>query len=464
MLAGLGYVGALVLLATSSSGDLGMALFMSAILLVISLPAINRLAAEDGLPGIKTLFVAALVLKLGGAFIRFGVAFQLYGGTADAERYHEAGKLLADQFRSFNFDLGPDSLIGTRFTEVLTGVVYSITGASRIAGFLVFAWLGYWGLVWFYRAFRIAIPEGQHRLYAYLVLFLPSLIFWPSSIGKEAWMVSTLGLVAYGAARYFTQQRGGIIRMALGLWGAAMVRPHVVVLLLAGLAVAVVFGPQRPGRNRRRSKDAFSPLVRIAVVAGIGVAFVLAMGSSAENFEVGEKRRAESLTDVRSYAEQQSEKGGSEFDAQPIRSPIDFPMGLVSVLFRPFPFEASNGQMLLSAVEGSALLLLTLKRWRLVVGAARNWRAMPYIAVAGVFIVGFVWGFSSFGNFGILVRQRVQVYPFVLAVLCCPPVLAEIEARRRPSQRRRNRASRPARDARAERNGALPRRPAPARG
>ena len=38
---------------------------------------------------------------------------------------------------------------------------------------------------------------------------------------------------------------------------------------------------------------------------------------------------------------------------------------------------------------------------------------LPYILL-------FVIGFANFGNFGILARQRVQVYPFVLALLCLP--------------------------------------------
>jgi hypothetical protein len=32
----------------------------------------------------------------------------------------------------------------------------------------------------------------------------------------------------------------------------------------------------------------------------------------------------------------------------------------------------------------------------------------------------FIYGFSSFANFGILTRQRVQVLPFVVVLLCLP--------------------------------------------
>jgi hypothetical protein len=32
----------------------------------------------------------------------------------------------------------------------------------------------------------------------------------------------------------------------------------------------------------------------------------------------------------------------------------------------------------------------------------------------------FVFAFSSIGNFGIMTRQRTQVFPFVLVLLCLP--------------------------------------------
>ena len=62
------------------------------------------------------------------------------------------------------------------------------------AAFLVFSWLAFWGLFLFYRAFTIAVPEGRRRSYAHLVFFLPALLFWPSSIGKESWMIFALGI------------------------------------------------------------------------------------------------------------------------------------------------------------------------------------------------------------------------------------------------------------------------------
>jgi hypothetical protein len=48
-------------------------------------------------------------------------------------------------------------------------------------------------------------------------------------------------------------------------------------------------------------------------------------------------------------------------------------------------------------------------------------RRQPYLALALAYAAMFVVAFSSFANFGNLVRQRVQVLPFVVALLCIPP-------------------------------------------
>jgi hypothetical protein len=72
-------------------------------------------------------------------------------------------------------------------------------------------------------------------------------------------------------------------------------------------------------------------------------------------------------------------------------------------------------------LESSFLLLLTLARWRSLVAAVRRLRRRPYLALALVYTLLFVVAFAAVGNFGILVRQRSQVLPLYLVLLCCQP-------------------------------------------
>ena len=184
-------------------------------LLVISVPLLRHATSIEEDPRIARLLWWAFGLKLLGALPRYAVAFGVYDGQADAAAYSRIGGALARQFRNGDFviDLGR-RVQGTGFIEIVTGAVYTVTGATDIGGFFVFAWMGFWGLYLFHRAFVRACPDGDHWRYALLVFLLPSLLFWPSSIGKEAWMCLGLGLVAYAGSRMLTGARGGLPLLA----------------------------------------------------------------------------------------------------------------------------------------------------------------------------------------------------------------------------------------------------------
>jgi hypothetical protein len=58
-------------------------------------------------------------------------------------------------------------------------------------------------------------------------------------------------------------------------------------------------------------------------------------------------------------------------------------------------------------------------------------RASPYVTFAVVYVGGFIWAFSGFGNFGILARQRVLMLPFFLVLLALPTIEQRRERFRR---------------------------------
>ena len=198
------YVSITLILIDTTSFDVWGAVLLVPILIGLSVPVLRRQAIRESDPATFRLLFLALIVKLAGAVARYYVAFSVYGGAADAARYHRAGVELAGGFRHLDF-AGMHLRTGTSFIENITGLVYALIGPSKIGGFLVFfSWLGFWGLFLFYRAFTIAVPVGRRRSYALLVFFLPSLVFWPSSIGKEAWMMFSLGIAVYGVAKILT--------------------------------------------------------------------------------------------------------------------------------------------------------------------------------------------------------------------------------------------------------------------
>jgi hypothetical protein len=55
-----------------------------------------------------------------------------------------------------------------------------------------------------------------------------------------------------------------------------------------------------------------------------------------------------------------------------------------------------------------------------MIHAIRSMRTIPYVAFALVYSAGFIIAFSSIANFGILVRQRVQLLPLYVVLLSIP--------------------------------------------
>jgi hypothetical protein len=66
--------------------------------------------------------------------------------------------------------------------------------------------------------------------------------------------------------------------------------------------------------------------------------------------------------------------------------------------------------------------VLCLWRARWIWAAIRSLRRQPYVVFCLVFSVLFIVAYSSYANFGLLARQRVQLYPLFLVLISIPPV------------------------------------------
>ena len=430
------YAAVFVYAMNNTSYDVWGALLVTPALIAISVPIILRFAATEPDPRIGQILVAALLLKLAASIPRYYMVTVMYE-SGDSLRYSRAGIGLRPHFLNFDFSvmqLGePGSGTGTRFVEVVTGLVYTIIGPSFIGGFIFFSWLSFWGLFFFFRAFRVGIPDGDSTRYALLLFLLPSMLFWPSSIGKEAWMTLVLGITTYGATLLLTRRRGAFVYLTLGLAGVMAVRPHMALLVIAGLTL----GYALRGRSAQRVVN-LGKVRTLFGLAVIGVATLFIIRRVSQFFGIDEFN-LDTAVETLEYAEGQTAAGGSEFSGGGA-SLRNLPMNIVTVLFRPFAFEVNNLQALLAALEATMLMvlfLLSLPRLRMI---PRYLRKQPYITYCVTYTVLFCFMFSAFQNFGILARQRVLVFPLVLTLLALPLAssVRERSTSRRKAERQRS--------------------------
>ena len=349
-----------------TSFDVWGGIVIAPVLLVMTIPLAISAGHADRDRWTTQIVITAFLLKTVGAIVRYYVTFSLYG-SGDADGYNSSGAHLATLFRhgDFSFDIGK-KIAGTGFLEIVTGFVYTITGATKLGGFFVFSWFGFVGLYFFYRAFRIAFPEGDRKRYALLVFFLPSLLFWPSSIGKESWMMLTLGIASYGAARMLAGRHFGVPVFALGLVGTAMVRPHVSLI-----AIVSLFGAYLLRRSPKPSL--LGPAVKVMMLAILAVG-TLAVMSQMESFFGVSKIDSTSADQIITKTNAQSTQGGSAVSVTTTpSSPIGIANAIVAVIFRPWPYEAHNLQSLAASMEGVLLLGVLLTSLRRIAAIPAPW-------------------------------------------------------------------------------------------
>lgn len=393
------------------------------LLAAIVAPLINKLAASESRFDLGSILWAGLGLKFLATVARYLTVYSLYDGGGDAATYDEHGVRLAESFRAFDFSVEVAQQVpGTGFLRYVTGLVYVFTFDDQFAGFLVFATFTFVGVLAAIAAVRTALPDADHKLYVALVMLWPSLLFWPASIGKDSWMVMAIGLTSWGAAKMYTRERGGFVLAGVGLAASAMLRPHVTLLLFVAMFAGYLLRPGRPRPSRRgRAPGGGGGFAKVLGVVALLVVGSIVATETEQFFEIGELS-TEGVNEALAETSRRSTQGGGGFTPVDVSNPSNYPWAAVTVLLRPFPFEAHNAQALVSSMEGLVLLGLLARSWRALVNVPRLLRRRPYVAYGAAYTLMFVYAFAAIGNFGILSRQRSQLLPLLFVFVVLPKV------------------------------------------
>ncbi len=380
--------------------------------------------------------IAGVAVKLLASYARYFTLVSTYGGTGDATEYDEIGSGLADAWLNGGIAPELDDLRKTNFIRWFTGVVYYLFGTNMVAGFFVFGLLALAGSYFWYRATADAVPFLDKRIYLALVLFAPSIAFWPSSIGKEALMQLGIGVMAVGTSLLLRQRL--LLGLAVGVaggWLLWVVRPHLLALVTVAAGCAYLVGRVRPEKSGQ-STFVGRPLGMLIVV--LLVAFTVSEGADFLGLE------DLSLSSIEAELDEQTEitgQGGSSFDnGGNSLNPINLPFGAVTVLLRPFPWETDSPLQLLASLESAALAVFIFMRLSSLKTALVRARSTPFLLYCWVLTLLYAATFSSFANFGILVRQRSLVLPALFVLLAVrprgdPDVAVEVEPDRTDSSR-----------------------------
>ena len=115
------------------------------------------------------------------------------------------------------------------------------------------------------------------------------------------------------------------------------------------------------------------------------------------------------------------EEGAGAFKAPSFSDPLFVPKSFLTVLFRPFLWEAHNFQALIQALDG--VLLLGLMSWRApsLGKAILRFRSEPYVIFIIAYVSMLVFALMTIANFGTLARERVMLLPLLLMLPAYQP-------------------------------------------
>jgi hypothetical protein len=389
------------------------ALLVAVILFVLGRLIIKRVAAAEANPWLINIMTAGLILHLVAAPVQIYVVEHVYNGVADWTRYTHQGAILAPNFHRFNFTLAGANLrqiVNDGSVSIATGIVMAIVGVNLTATFLVFSFLSFIGCIFFYRAFTLTFVGGDHRRYALMLFFLPSLIFWTADVSKESLMMLSLGLVAYGGSKIFARRRGGFTLLVPGVALGYYIRPNELLLVLSGFAVAMMVPTAGVRQNLGGLRRFFGFVFLLGLLVGSVYLTLHYLKGGGGTLSLNQTH-------------QNNQGVGTGFGSSGVpysTSPASYPRDIYEVLFNPLIVKAHGNAQRVAGLENTILIVLILKSLRNLRILPRAAFARPYVMLCTIYSLLFLYTFAALGNLGLIERERVMLLPFLLVLLCIP--------------------------------------------
>jgi hypothetical protein len=325
----------------------------------------------------------------------------------DSIYHEEIARTVADLLRSGDYaEAFSYFSIGNPAYRFFLGVFYAITGAPEFVTYAVNTLLAFWGVVSLLEVYcLISKCDTAPRSMVYFYTLLPSALVWTSANLKEGPVFWGICMLLYKLAR--TSQSATRVRRGFPLLGFAVVallRPHIALLWSLSIFGVVVLRTRSIGAS-------------IAAIVGLIVGCFLVQQlapeliGSALNDGVNSSlnSRYEELTNNEKYASR-------HFTAE---NPTPMVTGLSLIMFRPWPTEVLTLAELLAGLEVWCLAFFGAFNWcraRHRLRCLLDWDMVAMLIVLALF--GFA--FTYMYNMGLVVRQRLMVFPALLYVYAKP--------------------------------------------
>jgi hypothetical protein len=327
----------------------------------------------------------------------FGLIYYFYvsaqGGSDSLKYWNGAKELTSDDAIMILFEK-----YGTSIMYALNYVPSNLMNLSFFTGTIIYCFIGYIGLVFFYKIAFDLVPFNYKIRGIYLfpaILYLPNLHFWSSAVGKDTLLFFCVGLFSYSIMKLDKR----IIGILFSLLLAYLVRPHIALFLLLSFSMAYMMN------------DRIATYKRIILFSFMLAGGIVMLPSVLEYTQVEEL----SVESYESFSETKVKNLSRAHTSSSVDvSSYPLPLKIFTFLYRPTFTDIQSITALLAAIENLILLILSIIVLRRK--PIKTFKAAPLIIKGLVFflIIGTIAFSMSLGNLGIMLRMRNMFLPGML--------------------------------------------------
>jgi len=282
------------------------------------------------------------------------------------------------------------------------------------------ACITYGGLWKLYQTFLQEFPDLKKE-FAIACLFIPSCVFWGSGLMKDSFTLSAVGWFTYAFYHFFIKKQRKIsygLYLLISGFIILAIKPYIFFALLPGSILWL------SNNIVKKINHGFIRFMVTPIILGIGgITGYLALENMGDNLG---QYKIDNVLDKAVVTQQDMKAeyyhGNSydigDFDAS-LGSIITFaPMAIFSGIFRPALWDVKNIVMLISSLENTYLLILTvfLLIKLKIFGFFSLIRKNPMLLFCMLFSLFFAFSVGlTVANFGSLVRLRIPELPFFVA-------------------------------------------------
>ncbi len=291
---------------------------------------------------------------------------------------------------------------GSHFISNICYLLGNIGNLSFMNVFAIFNFIGFLGLLFLTLSLN-KIKKIELNNYYILIIFLPSISFWSSAIGKDAISFLAICLFIWSSIDLKNKVHISIISVLIMF----LVRPHISIVMLFSLAIAVIFQ-----KNIQKSIKIF-----IFIFLSLSFAILLPIVSNFVNIKIDYFSISNTFSTIKGYISLKMVGNISESAGIDLSS-MNFIEIIFTFYFRPLPFETNNFMQLFTSVENVILIIFFLTAITFKILSPLSSNKIKYSNIQlwiYIIIVTFLLS-STQANLGITSRQKWMVLPILIFI------------------------------------------------